>query len=108
MKRLALWPTTSLASTIPSMALAQQPQGPYYGHHMWDGGWFIGPLMMLVFAAIIVAAILIMVRWFGRQGRDDPYHKPSSKAPLDILKERFALGEIDKEEFEARRKVLSE
>ena len=31
-----------------------------------------------------------------------------ARDPLDILKERFARGEIDKEEFEERRRVLGE
>ena len=29
-----------------------------------------------------------------------------AKTPMDILKERFARGEIDKEEFEERRRIL--
>ncbi len=33
---------------------------------------------------------------------------PPPRTPLDILKERFAQGEIDKEEYEERRRVLGE
>jgi putative membrane protein len=33
---------------------------------------------------------------------------PPTRTPLDILKERFARGEIDKTEFEDRRRVLGE
>ncbi len=92
-----------------SAAWAQQQGGPYYGPHMWNGGlWmFVGPLMMIVFIAAIVAAVVLMIRWLGGSHGAAPLPSPG-RAPLDILKERFARGEINKEEFEERRRVLDE
>ena len=49
-----------------------------------------------------------LVRWLGGPGHGVALHHPPGKTPLDILKERFAKGEIDKEEFEERRRVLGE
>ncbi|MEE8393792.1 MAG: SHOCT domain-containing protein [Rhodospirillales bacterium] len=93
-----------------SAAWAQPQTGPDYGPHMWGGGsWmFFGPLMMLVFIAAIVIVVVLVVRWLGGPGHGTPSHAPPGKTPVDILKERFALGEIDKEEFEERRRALGE
>ncbi len=92
-----------------SAAWAQQT-GPSYGSHMWGGGsWMIfGPLMMLVFIAAIVVAVVFLVRWLGGSGHGMASHAPPGRTPVDILKERFARGEIDKEEFEERRRALGE
>ena len=101
----------SLPVLMPAAALAQQSQGPYYGHPMWDGGWhgwFFGPLMMILFFALVVAVVVLLVRWLGGGGHGIPMHFPPGKTPVDILKERYARGEIDKEEFEERRRVLGE
>jgi putative membrane protein len=80
---------------------------------MWNGawsGWFFGPIMMIFFLVVAVAVIVVVIRWLGGSGRDTIAlrHTPSSKTPLDILKERFAKGEIDKEEYVERRRLLSE
>ena len=68
----------------------------------------VGPLMMIVFIAAIVAVVVLMVRWFGGSGNGTASHAPPGKTPVDIIKERFARGEIDKEEFEELRRALGE
>lgn len=97
-------------SGASSTAWAQQQAGPYHGAHMWhDGPWmFVGPLMMIVFIAAAAAAVVLVVRWLGGSGQGLAPHPSPGRAPLDILKERFARGEIDKDEFEERRRVLGE
>lgn len=102
----------------PVWAWAQQQAEPYwrgYGPHMmeWNGGWYgmiFGPLFMILVLAVVIAAAVILVRWLGGpwQGSQPPRHGEPDRTPLDILKERYARGEIDKEEFEERRRVLGE
>lgn len=99
-----------IAVLLSSPVLAQ-PQTPAYGPHMWNGGWhgwFFGPIMMIVFLAVAVVVVILLVRWLGGPGHATTLHHTPAKTPLDILKERFAKGEIDKEEFEERRRVLGE
>ncbi len=97
------------APGLSSVAWAQQGD-PSWGPRMWGGGgWMMfGPLMMIVFVAAIVLVVVLMVRWLGAPGHGAAPHPPPGKTPVDILKERFARGEIDKEEFEERRRVLGE
>ncbi|WSH68243.1 SHOCT domain-containing protein (plasmid) [Rhizobium ruizarguesonis] len=67
-----------------------------------------GPLFM-VLLAVLIAAIVLLVRWpVGSWPAPPPPLTPQGRTPLDILKERFARGEIDKNEFEERRRVLGE
>jgi putative membrane protein len=100
-----------LGFLTPTLAVAQQTQGPVYGPHFGNGvwfGWFFGPIMMIAFIAVVVVVIVLLVRWLGGPGHGGALHSPPGRTPLDILKERFARGEIDKEEFEDRRRVLGE
>jgi putative membrane protein len=73
----------------------------------WDGGWGFGMmLVMLVFLALIVVGVVFVVRSFSEEGRT-PSRSGGSRA-LDTLDERFARGEIDREEYEERRRTLTE
>ncbi len=71
---------------------------------------FLGPIMMILFVAVIVVLLVFAIRWLGGFGHGLAASPQAAlgKAPLDILKERFARGEIDKEEYEERRRVLGE
>ncbi len=107
--RLTVFPAVVFASVA---AHAQTPPDrPYYWH---DGcGWghmILGPLMMIAFIAIVIVVVVFAVRWLGGAGHGAaaPPHAPPGTTPLDILKERFARGEIDKDEFEERRRTLGE
>jgi len=72
-------------------------------HPMWWGVWGIGMmLMMFLFWLLVVVGLVVAIRWIIGKGRP-----PRSDSALDILRERYARGEINKEEFEARKKDLS-
>lgn len=71
-----------------------------WGHMNWGWG---GGLMMLVWVALIVAVIYWLIRAANRNSNQPP--SPPESA-LDILKKRYARGEISKEEFEERKRVI--
>jgi putative membrane protein len=76
----------------------------YPGFGPGFGGFGIG---MLLFWGLIIFAIVMLVRGFG--GRPGPHASEprlSHKTALEILAERYARGEIDKSEFEEKRKDL--
>ena len=66
-------------------------------HQMWGmGGWMF--LWWIFLAAVIIAITVIL----ARQGKVSP-----QKTALDLLKERYARGEISKEEFEEKRRDIA-
>lgn len=75
----------------------------------WDGssahwyGMIFGPIMMIVFIVLTVLIIAWVLRAFGSGWRSSS----QGNTPLDTLKHRFARGEIDRAEFEERKKLLS-
>ena len=63
---------------------------------------------MVIFFGIVIAALVILVRRLGGSTTNTELSTPSIRDPLKILSERFASGEIDKDEYEERRRILNE
>ncbi len=66
------------------------------------GGMFFMPIVWIVVLGLIIWAVITAIQSPGES--DSTAHKTDS--PLEILKRRYAQGEIDKEEFEAKKKDL--
>jgi putative membrane protein len=69
----------------------------------WGGHW-LGGLLMLLFWLLVMAGIAVLVR--GIVLRSPGGSAGAAESPLEILKRRYAKGEIDKAEFEEKRKDL--
>jgi putative membrane protein len=70
------------------------------GNHGW--WWGFDAIPMLLFWALIVLAVAALAKWlFGKPGETS-----RGNSALDILKERYARGEIDREEFEQKKRDL--
>ncbi len=106
MKKIWTSAAVMALTALPAMAAlanGTHTEGGFDGHHgmMGWGGFILGPIMMILIVAAIVALVVVLLRWFGIGHRD-----ATRRGALDILEERFARGEIDKQEFEERRGLL--
>jgi putative membrane protein len=73
----------------------------------WDGGWWGFGMMLfsLLFLGLIVVGTIFLVRSFTDRGQSA--HWSGRSRALEILDERFARGEIDQQEYEERRRILT-
>jgi putative membrane protein len=70
-----------------------------YGNYGW---WWGGAVHMLLFWVVLILVIAALAKWiFGK-----PAESARGKSALDILKERYARGEIGREEFDQKKHDL--
>lgn len=69
------------------------------------GGGAMGIGMLLFWGLIIVLVVALARGWGSRSGDNEP--RPPEKTARDILNERYARGEIDKGEYEEKRRDLT-
>ncbi len=88
--------------------------GGQYGSWGMMGPWMMGgfgwgwlmPIFMILFWGLVIWGIVALVRGLsGPRGSDSI--PPTADSALEVLKRRYARGEIDKEEYEEKKRALA-
>ena len=98
----ARWPILATVERAGALsAQGQMYEWHWEMHPMW-WGWGIGMMaMMFLFWALVIVGLIVGIRWLLGQGK-----ATRSDSALEILRQRYARGEINKEEFESKKKDL--
>lgn len=73
----------------------------------WFWGWgILWMVMIMAFWLLILLALVLAVRWLWQAGSGIRSVQSPEESALEILKKRYARGEIGKEEFEAKKRDL--
>src|SRR3989304_10284001 len=88
---------------MPMMWMMGGGGNPMMGYGGWNnmmGGFgLLGGIPMLLFWILLILGVVALLRYLGRSGQQQ-----ENKTPLEILKKRYAGGEINKKEFEEMKK----
>lgn len=92
-------------------ASAQRASCPLLGlgSGMMSGVWGLGGgIFMLLFWGLIVVGAVLLIRWLMGAGRVSGGVQPAAglQSPLEILKKRYAQGEINREQYESMKRDL--
>jgi putative membrane protein len=79
----------------------------WYNQGMNGGWWVVMMVGMLVFWAILVIGVVALLRHYMSR-RDGQGSEPPSTSAIEILRERFARGELNEEEYSRRLALLKE
>lgn len=113
-KILKLCSETSLplfAMLLPwNQALAQQRSNSGWGMGPgmmgnWGMGWF-GMIFMMIFWVLVIVGLVLLIKWLIQTTSSGKTAQQTDSRAVEILKERYARGEIDKAQFESMKKDL--
>ncbi len=76
--------------------------GGYGGYGM---GWS-GIIVMITFWVLLIVGLVFLIRYLATSSKNENPDTEGKDTALEILKKRYASGEIDKDEFEERRRDL--
>jgi putative membrane protein len=80
-----------------------------WNSNAWDGAmpWLM--FLPMLWPILVIGAIILVVMFLIRDGRTPAGRRgPTGLKPFEILRERFARGEIDQAEYEEKRRVISQ
>jgi putative membrane protein len=93
-----------------NLTFAGQDYG--WGHGPGMMGWgfgmgWLGLVMMGLFWVLVIVLIIFFIRWLLTSGGSRGPDSKAEDSAVEILKKRYARGEINREEFEEKKKDLS-
>lgn len=71
------------------------------------GMGLIGPVLMFGFWVLVVLGVVVLARWLLSAGKTRGVGTRQEDSALEILRKRYAQGEIDRREFEEKRRFLT-
>ncbi len=73
-------------------------------------GFGMGGIFMILWWVIIIVGVVALLRWLaqGAGTHSTGHGSGSSRSPMDILKERYARGEIDEAEYQKIKRELTQ
>jgi putative membrane protein len=95
-------------SAAPVMAQGPGNYGQFWSPHMmgWGGGW-VGMLFQIAFWLLLIALATSGIRWLFAASGKSQESKSSADNALEILRKRYAKGEIDKRQFQEMKADLN-
>lgn len=115
LKSISAWTLTTIAiylvffSSTEVLAGWGDNQGWHMGPGMmggWGMGWF-GGIFMMIFWVLILVGLIFLIKWLIQTTGRVKSDSGSDNRALEILKERYARGEIDTAEFNEKKKVIA-
>jgi len=112
-KKLFIFTLLTLFISFPLKEAFAQWGRDYGGYSMmgpgmmgvWGMGWF-GIIFMLIFWVLVIVGLVFFIKWLIQTTSREKSEAGGGRV-LDILKERYARGEIDKRKYKEMRKDLS-
>ncbi|MCL5960332.1 MAG: SHOCT domain-containing protein [Chloroflexi bacterium] len=104
-----LWGGAMMGGFGPGMMGGYGPgmMGGYGWGQGWGWGGTAGVISTIIFWILIIGGVVLLVKWLASSARtgDSPFR--TGESALDILKRRYASGEITKAEFEQTKQDLT-
>jgi len=87
-----------IAIIVTTIVAATTPPQPFFGIHHTPGGFLVMAIWMVFFWAVVIGGVVLLVVWIS--GQRQPLGAAPPEDVREIVRRRYARGEISREEYE--------